>query len=89
MPDVEIRAYLRAMHDTRLASCHGRSYPSADKGVVSILLDYNENQFYDLKLTLASIIKHTPEFLIQVNKITASVCREIYFFHRNMSKMSQ
>lgn len=65
MPQPEIDAYMRVMLDTRPQFCHGRSYGEMAPDRVSIILDYNEEQFYDLKLTLHSIIEHTPEFLIQ------------------------
>ncbi len=51
------------MKDTRPESCLYDEYDTY-KDKVSIILDFHEHQFYDMKMTLESIIKHTPDELI-------------------------
>ncbi len=50
------------MKDTRPESCKHAEYEKYDD-TVSIILDFHEHQFYNLKMTLESIVKFTPDHL--------------------------
>ena len=65
MPQLEINSFMKAMLDTRPQFCHGRLYGSLTPDKASIILDYNEEQFFDIKLTLHSILEHAPQHLVQ------------------------
>ncbi len=62
LDDSEIQARLAAMTDTRPDSCQYAEY-DAHSDKVTILLDFHEHQFYNLKMTLESILKFTPDEL--------------------------
>lgn len=62
--DADIKQYLRSMMDTRPDKClNDKDIDEAEAGAVSIIVDFNEDQFYALKMTLQSIIAHTPDSL--------------------------
>ncbi len=65
MSPAEISDYLDALQDTRPQQCLSQSYPSVRQRTakVSLLLDFHEDELYDLKLTLTSVIENTPKHL--------------------------
>ncbi|KAK2162414.1 hypothetical protein LSH36_99g05024 [Paralvinella palmiformis] len=66
MPQQEIDDYIFALQDTRPPHCRleyrGHGHQEA-RPKVSILVDFHNAEFYNLKLTLESILKHTPDEL--------------------------
>ena len=63
VPDSYIDGYLRALRDTRPARCLVIKYNTKPPGGVSIILHYNEDEFYQLKVALRSIVSNTPDAL--------------------------
>lgn len=65
LEESEITNFLANLHDERTKPCIEKKYKSFKDQSVSIILDFHQHQFYDLKLTLESINKYTPEELIK------------------------
>ena len=61
--DDQIMQHLEAMPDDRSEECRQRAYDGLGKDTVSIILDFHEHQFYDLRVTLESILKFTPDHM--------------------------
>jgi len=63
MTDEEIKQTLDALQDTRPVKCRDQAYDFTRMDVdetVSILTEFSGENFYNLKLTLNSIMEHTP-----------------------------
>ena len=56
----DIVAKMRSIQDTRPNSCKGKEYNNLPYPSVSVIFSYHNNEFYDLKLTLDSFLRHTP-----------------------------
>ena len=61
--NTETQRYMEALQDTRPAACQSEDYMMGDTGngdlSVSIIIHFNEDQYYDAKLTLHSVVQHT------------------------------
>jgi hypothetical protein len=63
MSEEDIQKTLEALVDTRPVHCRDNKYDFArldPPETVSIIVDFHGSSFYNLKLTLSSIIEHTP-----------------------------
>jgi len=63
LTDAEVQRYIDALQDTRPVRCRDQSYDFTRLEVpetISIVMDFHDKQFYDLQLTLNSVVDHTP-----------------------------
>jgi len=63
LDDTDISSYIAGMKDSRSEDCKNEVFHGLGSATVSILLDFVDHEFYDLKLTLEAILEHTPDEL--------------------------